>query len=288
MRPQSGSGAGAALSMVKCNPLLRIAPQLFRVLLLRRLRLRLLLARRFCWCGRLLDSRGHHCASCARGGFLGRRGFALESAAARVCRAAGARITTNFFLRDLDLGAPEARGGRRLEVVADGLPLFGGGQIAVDATLVSALHCEGGARGDAANRDGVALAAARRRKERTCPELVAPWSRCRLVVMANEAGGRWSSEALAFLRQLAKAKARSETLLMQRRVQQAWKLRWLATAARAVARSLLELRVTVEPMVFSLFLMRSRPTSDTRISSRFARLVRSAPLSVFFFFLCLV
>ena len=42
--------------------------------------------------------------------------------------------------------------------------------------------------------------------------------RCRLVVMANEVGGRWSPEALAFLRQLAKAKARHEPPLMQRQV----------------------------------------------------------------------
>ena len=57
-------------------------------------------------------------------------------------------------------------------------------QIAVDTTFVSAL-------GGAAHRDGVALAVARRQKERTYPESVAPWSRCRLVVMANEVGGRW-------------------------------------------------------------------------------------------------
>ena len=53
-------------------------------------------------------------------------------------------------------------------------------------------------------------------------------------------------EALAFLRHLAKAKARNEPPLMQRRAQQAWKMRWLAimscTAARAVSSSLLELR----------------------------------------------
>ena len=36
--------------------------------------------------------------------------------------------------------------GRRLEVVADGLPLFGGVQLAVDTTLVSPLHCDGTAR----------------------------------------------------------------------------------------------------------------------------------------------
>ena len=191
LRSQSGSGAGVALSTVPCDPLRRIEPQLFRVLLLSHLRLLLPLARRFCRCGRLLDSYGHHRASCAKAGVLGRRGFALESA--WVCREAGARVTTNVLVRDLDLGAPKATGARRLEVVADGLPLFGGAQLAVDTTLVSALHCDGSALGGAANRDGVALAAARRRKERTYPELVAPWSRCRLVVMANEVGGRSSS-----------------------------------------------------------------------------------------------
>ena len=86
------------------------------------------------------------------------------------CREAGARVTTNVLVRDLDLGVPEASGGRRLEVVADGLPLFGGAQLAVDTTLVSALHCDGSARAGAAHRDGVALEVARRRKERTYPE----------------------------------------------------------------------------------------------------------------------
>ena len=49
-------------------------------------------------------------------------GFALESAAARVCRETGVRVTTNVMVRDLDLEAMNVRGGRRLEVVADGLP----------------------------------------------------------------------------------------------------------------------------------------------------------------------
>ena len=125
--------------------------------------------------------------------------------------------------------------------MAHGLPLFGGAQLALDTTLVSALHCDLSARAGAAHR--VALEVARRRKERTDPELLALWSRCRLVVMANEVGGRWSPEALAFLRQLAKAKSRNEPPLIQRRAQQAWKMRWLAimscAAARAVSSSLL-------------------------------------------------
>ena len=93
---------------------------------------------------------------------LGRRGFALESAAARVCREAGGRVATNILVRDLDLGTPDARDARRLEVVVDGLPLFGGAQLAVDTTLVSAIQGNGEPRNGAAERDGVALAQAKR------------------------------------------------------------------------------------------------------------------------------
>ena len=138
------------------------------------------------------------------------------------------------------------RDARRLEVVVDGLPLFGGAQLAVDTTLVSALHCDGSAIRGAPNSDGIALALARRRKERTYPELVGPRHRARLVVLAGEVAGRWSHETQTFLRLLAKARARGETALMKRRVEQAWRLRWCSilccAAAKAFAASLLELR----------------------------------------------
>ena len=45
---------------------------------------------------------------------------------ARICREAGGRVTTNVFVRNLDLVGPGVEDNRRLEVVADGLPLFGG------------------------------------------------------------------------------------------------------------------------------------------------------------------
>ena len=99
---------------------------IFRVLLLRRLGLPLPLTARFCRCGHPLDSCGHHRAACARAGVLGRRGYAVESAAGRICREAGGRVTQNIMVRDLDLEHLQGPGGRRLEVVADGLPLFGG------------------------------------------------------------------------------------------------------------------------------------------------------------------
>ena len=54
------------------------------------------------------------------------RGFAIESD----CAAKEA----NVMHRDLDLPVPVARGGRRLEIITDGLPLFGGAQLTVDAT----------------------------------------------------------------------------------------------------------------------------------------------------------
>ena len=123
----------------------------------------------------------------------------------------------------------------------DGLPLFGGCQLAVDTTLVCAMHCDGTPKHGAPNIDGVVLEAARRRKERRYPELVGPRSRARLVVLAVEVGGRWSAA------EVAKAKALQETPLLQKRAEQAWRLRWAdifaCAAAKAVASSLLELKV---------------------------------------------
>ena len=223
IRFQAGPGAGAALSVVPTNLETTIPPHLFRVVLLRRLRQPLSLSVRNCRCGRLLDA----LAIIAQlvHGMLGRRGFALESVAARICREAGGRVRTNMFLRDMDLPLPVADA-RRLEIVVDGLPLRGGAQLAVDTTLVCALHEDGRPRRRAAQQDGVAVGAAERRKISTYPELVGPHSRAKLVVLAVEVGGRWSEQTRAFLSQLAHTWARQETLLMRRRAEQAWRLRW--------------------------------------------------------------
>ena len=48
-----------------------------------------------------------------------------------------------FFVRDMDLTTATLEDARRLEVVVDGLPLHGGAELAVDTTLVSALHRDG-------------------------------------------------------------------------------------------------------------------------------------------------
>ena len=240
--------SGVPFSAVPSSPPTRLAPQIFRVLLLRRLWLPLPLTSCSCRCGRPLDVLGHHRAACSRAGVLGSRGAFLESAAARVCREAGGRVSTNVFLRDLDL--PVARtDGRRLEVVVDGLPLFGGAQLAVDTTLVSIVQADGRPRRQCAEQDGAALDQARRVKANTYPEFAGPHGRARLVVLAAETGGRWSLEALNFVNQLSKAKARSVPRILRNRVRQAFHHRWCSllacAASRAFALSLLERR----PMV---------------------------------------
>ena len=107
VRSQAGPGAGLALSATPTHFLTKIPSHLFRVVMLRRLRLPLLPSLHTCRCGRRFDKFGHHRASCARAGVLGRRGFALESAIARVCREAGGRVTQNVMVRDLDLAEPQ-------------------------------------------------------------------------------------------------------------------------------------------------------------------------------------
>ena len=206
----------------------------------RRVHLPLPLSTRNCRCGRPLDSLGHHRAACAVAGVLGRRGFPLESAAARVCREAGARVRTNVMVRDLDLWPPLRIDNRRLEVVPDGLPLHGRTQLAIDATLVSALTRDGTASPGADRHDGVALVEARRRKERTYPELSGEGGRARLVVLAAEVGA--TRRALSW----GHLQGRKPGLppLLRHSVRAVWLHRWrcllACTAARSFAFSVLD------------------------------------------------
>ena len=142
----------------------------------------------------------HHRAVCS--------GWGVPSGVRRqVCREAGARVATNVFVRDMDLATFNALDGRRLEIVADGLTLWRGAQLAVDTTMVSPLRRDGSPKPRAANHDGAALEVARRKKENTFPELAGEGGRARLVVLAAEVGGRWNAETAQFLTALARARA---------------------------------------------------------------------------------
>ena len=144
------------------------------------------------------------------------------------------------MVRDLDFAELRAADGRRLEVVVDGFPLFGGCQLVVDTTLVCALHCDGSPHRGAENLDGVVLERARRRMEQTYIEVVGPEEEPVLWFLALrlEAACPWRPRHFW-------ARSRQETALMRSRVEQAWRMRWgaiLACAtARAVATSLLNL-----------------------------------------------
>ena len=192
---------------------------------------------RSCRCGRHHDIFGHHRAACAVAGVR----YPLECAAAQVCHEAGARVSTN-----VPLVAHNNLDGRRLEVIADGLTLWHGVLLAIDTTLVSPLRRDGSARARAADHDGAVLVEARRRKERTYPELSGEGGRARLVVLAAEVGGRWSGETAKFLVALADAKAQSCPFILQNRVKAAFVRRWSAvlacSAARAFTASLLDRR----------------------------------------------
>ena len=107
------------------------------------------------------------------------------------CIEAGARVSVNIRVQDLDLFPGPRADNRRVEVVADG--------------LVSTVRVDGAPRRVRAERDGAASDQARRTKERTNPELTGEHGRARLVVLACETGGRWSEESHSFLRQLAQA-----------------------------------------------------------------------------------
>ena len=245
MRSQSGPMAGLPFSCIPSSNLFVFTPEVFRVLLLRRFWLPLPPASRNCRCGRPLDVLGHHRAACSRAGVLASRGSSLEFAAAQVCREAGGRVSMNVFVRDLDL--PVARiDSRRLEVVVDGLLLFGGAQLAVDTTLVSPVSADGQPRRRCAAHDGAALEQARQAKVSTYPELSGAYGRARLVVLAAETDGRWSLEAVNFVSQLAKAKARSVPRVLCNIVRHAYHHRWCSmlacAASRAFALSLLERR----------------------------------------------
>ena len=143
---------------------------------------------------------------------------------ARICREAGARVRFNALLRDMNIGV-SAADNRRIEVLAQDLPCFGGAQLAVDVTLRGVLSSEGEPHPHAADVDGAVLLEARRDKERTYPEVVAA-RRCRLVVVAIETGGRWSEEAVEFTTQLAFAKAREVPAYMHWPAVYAWQRRW--------------------------------------------------------------
>ena len=146
----------------------------------------------------------------------------------------GGRVTLNVRVSDPDL--PPRHDQRRLEVVADGLPLFHGAQLAIDTTMVSPVRGDGRPGPQCARVDGAALVRARRRNETTGPELSGANGRARLVVLACEFGGRWSGECQNFLGQLGRRRSGMNPIRAFAR--HAWLRRWSSILACCASRSL--------------------------------------------------
>ena len=139
---------------------------------------------------------------------------------------------------------------RRINVVANGLPLWHGAQLAVDATLVSLVTRAGEPQTRTDVEPGRAVSSAAERKQRyTYPELTRA-RRCRLVVVGLEVGGGFGTEAATFPRLLARHRAAAMPAWLRPAAQSAWVSRWAAllavAAQRAYASSLLELPLAGE------------------------------------------
>ena len=140
LRSHSGRNAGVALAHAPTAWEYTIHPHLFRVLLLECMRLPLPITEAWCsGCHALLDARGLHRAARTRSGRIRTRATPIERTLARVFREAGARVRFGTFLCDMTVGV-RADDDRRIEVLSQDLPCFGGSQLAVDVALRSALE----------------------------------------------------------------------------------------------------------------------------------------------------
>ena len=147
----------------------------------------------------------------------------------------------HVLVRDLNV-VPIRQDERRVEVMANGLPMWGGVQLPVNTTLASPPTAAGMPRRDSGRTAGAAMRVAERAKGRTYPE-PACGRRCGLVVLGLEVGGRRSLQAAEFVTLLARSRARAAPLAERAACTAAFVLRWsaLLAFARAFAASLLSL-----------------------------------------------
>ena len=160
----SGGGSSNVLHGCPTSPEFTVDAALYRTLILERLRLPLAVTEGRCECGDCVDSKGRHRAACPRSGRLRTRAVAPERTWAQVLREAGANVRFNCLLREMNV-AVRAEDERRIEVLASGLPLFHGAQLALVINLRSALTSNGEPRPGSARVDGSVCERARADKE---------------------------------------------------------------------------------------------------------------------------
>ena len=212
LRSQAGPHAGAWLTAIPCEEASRIPPQAMQIALRRRLRLPLPLCPGHCGpnpgCGGVVDLYGDHALACPRTGLLAGRAKVVKRAWVRVAREAvraeGQVVPEQWLAHTTAAGVP-ADDRRRLDLVVYGATA-NGGALCCDATLVSPLTRTGHPHPCAVEVDGAVLQVAERRKRRAYPEL-ARGGQQKLVVLGSEIGGRWSTAAQHFVRDLVQLRA---------------------------------------------------------------------------------
>ena len=174
----------------------------------------------------------------------------MERAVARIRREAGGRVSTNVLVADLNVPGINFNDGRKIEVIVEGLPLYQGRQIAIDATFVSPLDWNGFPKLRSNAMNGRALQSARRDKHRTYHDIVAA-RRCHLLVAGIETGGRWSKEFSKFIRAAAISKARSAPPMLRKSMAAILENRWKGIISiathRSYAMSVLQERMGLPP-----------------------------------------
>ena len=151
LRSQSGTHAGAWLTITPCEPAMTLEPEAMQLALRRRLRLPLPLCPIRCGpgpgCGQRVDPLGDHALACPRTGLLARRAKTVERAWVRVAREAvgpDGQVVPQQWLAHTTVPGIRPDDRRRLDlVVYSATPR--GGALCCDATLVS--HRTAPARG---------------------------------------------------------------------------------------------------------------------------------------------
>ena len=239
LHSQAGGAASSWLRAIPSEQALCMVPLRVQTAIRRRLRWPLPLSGGVCCrgCRKDLDIYGDRAAACSMAGRIKVRSVPLEKTWARVLREAKGRVRERVLLRDAALPGIDPIDGRHIEVVVTGLPAARGIPLAVDATMISPLHADGTAWGNAADQPGASFARALRSKQQTYPELVGS-SVLQLWVVATEIGGRLNKTALELLRAAAAGRAQHEPAPLRRQAARAWEARWTTLLAVAAQNAL--------------------------------------------------
>ena len=250
---QSGGSASAWLRAVPTEEALSFTGLGLQVAVRRRLRWPLPLSGGQCCrsCGFTRDAKGDRAAACHLAGRLTTRARPMEKTWARVLREATARVRDRVFLSAAAVPGVGPTDGRHVEVEASGLPYGRGVPVAVNATLVSAVHANGEPFAHADEVPGVALRRAEKKKRDHYWELVDSPVLC-LATVAHETGGRFNETARKLLEAAAKAKVRSLPAVLQPSAARAWRTRWTTLLSTCVQKALAATLVDTGPAVLDV------------------------------------